>query len=70
MRSTRVFRNGNSMAVRLPKEFHVASGEVFIAREGNAIVLRPFPMEPVGLLPFLKSLAHRLGRSRPFEPTE
>ena len=30
MRTTRVFSNGNSQAVRLPKEFRLAAGEVFI----------------------------------------
>lgn len=68
MRSTRIFRNGNSQAVRLPKEFHVASGEVFISREGDAIVLRPFPAEPVGLLPALRSLDAQLGTVRPDDP--
>lgn len=68
MRSTRIFRNGNSLAVRLPKEFHVASGEVFISREGDAIVLRPYPVEPVGLLPALRSLKAQLGAMRPDDP--
>ena len=33
MRTARVFNNGNSQAVRLPKEFRVAAGEVFIRKD-------------------------------------
>ncbi|MDQ2633351.1 MAG: antitoxin [Pseudomonadota bacterium] len=37
----RVFQSGNSQAVRLPKEFRLDADEVEIAREGDAIILRP-----------------------------
>ncbi len=33
MQTTRVFTNGNSQAVRLPKEFRFASSEVFIRKD-------------------------------------
>jgi len=33
MRTARVFINGNSQAVRLPKEFRFASSEIFIRRD-------------------------------------
>jgi antitoxin VapB len=36
----RVFRSGNSQAVRLPKQFRFKSKEVEIFRRGNEIVLR------------------------------
>lgn len=68
MRSTRIFRNGHSMAVRLPKEFAVVGGEVFIAREGQAIIIRPFPAEPAGLIPFLQRLSGHMKRTRPHDP--
>ncbi len=38
--TTRVFRCGNSQAVRLPRVFRLASGEVEIFRRGDEIVLR------------------------------
>ena len=38
--TTRVFRSGNSQAVRLPKEFSVKSKELEIFRRGEEIVLR------------------------------
>ncbi len=39
----KVFRSGNSQAVRLPKEFQVEANEVEIFRRGDEIVLRPRP---------------------------
>ncbi|HEX3822376.1 MAG TPA: AbrB/MazE/SpoVT family DNA-binding domain-containing protein [Candidatus Sulfotelmatobacter sp.] len=40
MAIARVFRSGNSQAVRLPKQFRFKSKEVEILRRGNEIVLR------------------------------
>jgi antitoxin VapB len=40
MATARVFRSGNSQAVRLPKQFRLKSGEVEIFRRGDEIVLR------------------------------
>jgi antitoxin VapB len=40
MATARVFRSGNSQAVRLPKEFRLNSAEVEIFRRGDEIVLR------------------------------
>ena len=40
MATARVFRSGNSQAVRLPKEFRLKCKEVEIFRRGDEIVLR------------------------------
>jgi antitoxin VapB len=40
MGTARVFRSGNSQAVRLPKEFRFKGKEVEIFRRDNEIVLR------------------------------
>lgn len=40
MGTARVFRSGNSQAVRLPKEFRFKGKEVEIFRRGNEVVLR------------------------------
>jgi antitoxin VapB len=40
MAIARVFRSGNSQAVRLPKEFRLQCTEVEIFRRGGEIVLR------------------------------
>ena len=36
--------NGRSQAVRLPAEFRFEGREVFIERDGDAVVLRPKPV--------------------------
>ena len=36
----RIFKSGNSQAVRLPKEFRFKSGQVDIFRRGDEVVLR------------------------------
>jgi len=40
MGTARVFRSGNSQAVRLPKQFRLKTEEVEIFRRGEEIVLR------------------------------
>ncbi|HZT01506.1 MAG TPA: type II toxin-antitoxin system VapB family antitoxin [Steroidobacteraceae bacterium] len=41
MRTAKLFKNGDSQAVRLPKEFRFAGDEVLIKRVGSAVVLLP-----------------------------
>jgi len=41
----KVFWTGRSQAVRLPKAFRVATREVSVRREGEAIVLEPLTSE-------------------------
>jgi antitoxin VapB len=41
MKTARLFRNGQSQAVRLPKEFRFSGDKVLIKRVGNAVVLLP-----------------------------
>jgi antitoxin VapB len=38
--TTRIFKSGNSQAVRLPKEFQFRGKEVEIFRRGDEVVLR------------------------------
>ncbi len=40
---TKVFRSGNSQAVRIPKKFQFRSKQVHISKRGNEIVLREQP---------------------------
>ena len=42
METAKLFRNGRSQAVRLPKEFRFEGAEVFIKKVGNAILLIPY----------------------------
>ncbi len=41
-RVARLFANGQSQAVRLPKEYRFEGDRVHIARMGNAVVLLPW----------------------------
>jgi len=41
MQTARLFPNGQSQAVRLPKEFRFEGEWVYIQRTGNAVVLLP-----------------------------
>lgn len=41
MMTAKIFENGRSQAVRLPKEFRVSSDEVRINRVGDVVILVP-----------------------------
>lgn len=41
MKTAKLFKNGESQAVRLPKEFRFEGSEVLIKRSGTAVVLFP-----------------------------
>ena len=41
MKMAKLFKNGRSQAVRLPKEFRFKGDHVFIKKEGNRVVLIP-----------------------------
>jgi len=41
VKTAKVFKSGNSQAVRIPKEFHLEGDEVEIQRKGSALILRP-----------------------------
>jgi antitoxin VapB len=41
MKRAKLFQNGQSQAVRLPKEFRFDGSEVFIKKSGSAVVLIP-----------------------------
>ncbi|MDI6801595.1 MAG: type II toxin-antitoxin system VapB family antitoxin [Thermodesulfovibrionales bacterium] len=41
MKTAKLFQNGQSQAVRLPKEFRFEDDHVFIKKSGNVVVLIP-----------------------------
>lgn len=41
MKTAKIFRSGNSQAVRIPKEFQMQGDEVEIERKGELLLLRP-----------------------------
>lgn len=68
MTTTRVFQNGNSQAVRIPKEFQFDTAEVDIFRRGDEIVLRPHKTNLLEVLDVFAALPEDFmaeGRSDP-----
>jgi antitoxin VapB len=41
LKTAKIFKNGQSQAVRLPKEFRFSDTEVFIKKTGNVVHLIP-----------------------------
>ena len=55
-RTARVFKSGNSQAVRLPKDFQFDTDEVEILRRGEEVVLRKKPRNLAAAFGLLTSL--------------
>jgi antitoxin VapB len=64
MSTARVFRSGNSQAVRLPKQFRLNSQEVEILRRGDEIVLREKDGSMVRAFELLAGLPNDLSAGR------
>lgn len=41
METAKIFENGKSQAVRLPKKFRLSGDEVYVQKVGQAVVLMP-----------------------------
>ena len=41
MYTTKIFKSGNSQAVRIPKEYKIEGNELFINKIGNSIIICP-----------------------------
>ena len=65
MQTARLFINGRSQAVRLPKEYKFKGENVYIKKIGEAVILVPYDKEwEVFSLPrFLSSLSRRRSKS-------
>jgi antitoxin VapB len=57
MATARVFKSGNSQAVRLPKEFRFNVDELEIFRRGDEVVLREPSSSAVGIFHALASMS-------------
>lgn len=71
MAITKVFRSGNSQAVRIPREFRFDSNKVEILRRGDEIVLRKRPRNLAGAFALLTGLSadfFKGGRKQPKPP--
>ena len=56
MTTAKVFRSGNSQAVRLPKEFRFKAKELEVFRRGDEVVLREKPSNLARAFELLASL--------------
>jgi len=56
MTTTRVFKSGNSQAVRIPKEFQLDVDEVEIFRREDELVIRPLKNNLLEAVEILTSL--------------
>jgi antitoxin VapB len=64
MATARVFKSGNSQAVRLPKKFRVKSKELEIFRRGDEIVLREKPLGMERVFELIASLPEEITHIR------
>jgi antitoxin VapB len=53
-RHVKLFRNGRSQAVRIPREFELPGNEAIIRKEGTRLVIEPAPKK--SLLELLRAL--------------
>jgi antitoxin VapB len=53
-RHVRLFKNGRSQAVRIPREFELPGEEAVMRKEGDRLIIEPAP--PVSLLAMLAKL--------------
>jgi antitoxin VapB len=69
MKTAKLFKNGQSQAVRLPKEFRMAGAEVYIKKQGEAIVLLPKEKSWESLFKSLNHFAKdfKIERNQPVE---
>ncbi|HPY40998.1 MAG TPA: type II toxin-antitoxin system VapB family antitoxin [Thiolinea sp.] len=68
MQTAKIFQNGRSQAIRLPKAFRLNGTEVKISREGNRIILEPLELSWDGWLQALDKFSDDFmeqGREQP-----
>ncbi len=72
METAKLFQNGRSQAVRLPKEFRFEGEEVYVKRVGNAVVLLPHQDSWEGLFESLELFSEDFmeNRDQPVRPEE
>jgi len=70
METAKLFQNGKSQAVRLPKEYRFKSDRVYIKRIGNAVVLLPYQMPWKTMLDSLSVFSADFMNERNQPPTQ
>lgn len=70
METAKLFQNGKSQAVRLPKEFRFSNDKVYIKRVGKAVVLLPYQNPWSSLLESLEQFSDDFMQTRSQPPVE
>jgi antitoxin VapB len=70
MKTARIFSNGRSQAVRLPKEYRFDSEEVFVKKFDNIIMLIPKKDPWSSLINSLDKFSDDFMESRPVSKTQ
>jgi len=68
MKTAKLFQNGQSQAVRLPKEFRFEGDEVIITKVGNAVLLSPKSATYEEIIDIAKSFKGRIKREKTSVP--
>ncbi len=70
MRTTKLFKNGRSQAVILPKDFQLPGTEVVISHIGDAIVLQPIRHSWLEVYHLMGELPDLIGEREDLPPEE
>lgn len=70
MKKAKLFQNGQSQAVRLPKTFRFEGDEVYIKRSGNVVMLLPANHPWESLLESLKGFSNDFMTTRHQPPQQ
>jgi antitoxin VapB len=65
MKTAKVFKHGNSQAVRLPKEFRFAGEEVQVKRVGAGVLLLPTHLTYEQIMAVVQRFKGTLEREQP-----
>lgn len=70
METAKLFQNGKSQAVRLPKEFRFKGDRVYVKKMGNAVILLPYGAPWQSLLNSLSLFTNDFMQTRTQPPTQ
>lgn len=65
MKTAKLFRHGNSQAVRLPKEFRFDGSEVLIKKLGGGVLLLPTTLTYEQIMTALSGFQGEITRQQP-----
>ncbi|THD57755.1 antitoxin [Phenylobacterium sp.] len=69
-KTAKLFTHGGSQAVRLPKEFRFAGGEVRIRKDGDKVILEPMERDWDAFWDEIDQLAEAAGEPFPDPPAD